>query len=444
MYAVGLAATFGAAIAFGVQYVPVKKYEIYDGTTFQWFMCNGILFVGVSAALVFEQLDSCSRMVVCGGVLWGISNYLVLPLVKLLGIGLGFSMYHFVNLAVGYVTGRFGLFGVPPMSEVFPGSYVVCDFGCVLVLISFLGLIFVEQDDHRVPDLEVPLPPPIVQGIDADYREMYRRWRLGEFRAAAENPAKLDGSTSTRRLTATSLGIETPSVALGQQYSVGGFGMYSSPSVPEPVEEDQDETQQARQHRDSAKIGPVAEIADECQTKEGMPRSESAPVESLDKQQSHSFNVSNRSIDLAEEQAARTWHTKVLGVLLALAAGGICGVQSVPATLYNNSNPDKPPTAVIFPQCLGIWLASTVIYLLYASIARFHGWSVPHSVIRPAFFSGCIWAIGFGLMIAGIHELGYSVGYTLDAVGPILVSSLLSIFVFKEIKGRKQLMMYVV
>lgn len=27
------------------RYVPVKKYEIFDGVTFQWFMCGGIMMV---------------------------------------------------------------------------------------------------------------------------------------------------------------------------------------------------------------------------------------------------------------------------------------------------------------------------------------------------------------------------------------------------------------
>ena len=28
-----------------LRYVPVKKHEIFDGVTFQWFMCGGILMV---------------------------------------------------------------------------------------------------------------------------------------------------------------------------------------------------------------------------------------------------------------------------------------------------------------------------------------------------------------------------------------------------------------
>ena len=61
-------------------------------------------------------------------------------------------------------------------------------------------------------------------------------------------------------------------------------------------------------------------------------------------------------------------------------------------------------TAVILPQCLGAWFASTAIYLLYSGIAGLRQKPVQHAVIRPAFASGCLWAVGFLFMIKGIHE----------------------------------------
>jgi len=45
-------------------------------------------------------------------------------------------------------------------------------------------------------------------------------------------------------------------------------------------------------------------------------------------------------------------------------------------------------------------------------------------------------------MIWAIKDLGYAVGYTLDAVGPIVVASLLSIFLFREITAKAQLILY--
>ena len=144
-HATGLCYAIVAAIAYGIQYVPVKRYEIFEGTAFQWFMCNGILMVGFTIAAFTGELErGISPLVILGGVFWALSNYMVLPLVKLLGIGLGFSLYHFVNLMVGYCIGRFGLFGVKQIK----GEILYCDVGCFLILCSFFAMVFVETGHH--------------------------------------------------------------------------------------------------------------------------------------------------------------------------------------------------------------------------------------------------------------------------------------------------------
>eukprot|EP00930_Biecheleria_cincta_P031230 TRINITY_DN21685_c0_g1_i2.p1 TRINITY_DN21685_c0_g1~~TRINITY_DN21685_c0_g1_i2.p1 ORF type:complete len:386 (+),score=69.93 TRINITY_DN21685_c0_g1_i2:28-1185(+) len=361
----GIAPAVAAAVAFGVQYVPVKRYKIYDGTTFQWFMCSGILFVGLAAALLGGDLQrGVPPLVVFGGALWALSNFAVLPLVKLLGIGLGFSLYHFQNMIVGYLVGRNGFFGVPSLEPAFEGSLYLCDIGCVLILLSFFALLLVEGGGktQEKPETTGNPPPATVHGRSQDHVDSY-----------AEVVA------ADRTLLETS-----------------GFSAFA-------LEELDDEPGQASP--------PDAELDFE------RPRVESSP-------------------------AKRPMKNFVLGVLLAIVAGCLAGVQSIPATLYNIEHPDYPSTAVVFPQCVGVWFASTAIYLLYSGVARLRRKPVLHSVIRPAFISGCIWSVGFLFMIKGIHQLGFAVGYTLDAVGPILVASILSICWFKEISGRKQLLIY--
>ncbi|CAE7713359.1 TMEM144, partial [Symbiodinium sp. KB8] len=109
-------------------------------------MCAGILMVGFVSSLIFGNFGMANHeclLIIEGGALWALSNYLVLPVVKLLGIGPGFSLYHFVNLVVGYVIGRFGIFGM----ESLHGNVKVCDAGCALVLVSFILMVFVESDE---------------------------------------------------------------------------------------------------------------------------------------------------------------------------------------------------------------------------------------------------------------------------------------------------------
>lgn len=329
----GFACAFAAGLAFGVQYVPVKRYEIFDGATFQWFMCSGILLIGFAIALFAGVIEEgCSRLVILGGALWAMSNYAVLPTVKLLGIGLGFSLYHFVNLMVGYGVGRWGLFGLPKLE----GTLSACDAGFVLILISFLLMVGVETAD---PDILEPA-----------------------------------GRSSMKRETSSTAMMEKIASAYGLNEQEGDL-----------------------------ESGPALE-----------PR--------------RSF-----------------WRRRrLLGVASAILAGVLCGIQSVPAALYSSQHLNKGSMTVVFPQCLGIWVTSTAMYLLYAPFAKLRGCPVPHATIRPAFLSGCIWTVGFAFMIASIDRLGYSIGYTLDAVGPIVVSSLLSLFYFREIRGVKQVSLYAV
>eukprot|EP00928_Gymnodinium_smaydae_P027105 TRINITY_DN21073_c0_g1_i1.p1 TRINITY_DN21073_c0_g1~~TRINITY_DN21073_c0_g1_i1.p1 ORF type:complete len:477 (+),score=62.63 TRINITY_DN21073_c0_g1_i1:203-1432(+) len=385
---VGIAYAFFAALAFGVQYVPVKKYEIYDGTTFQWFMCSGILFVGFLIALATGTLASgCSYLIILGGILWSLSNYAVLPLVKLLGIGLGFSLYHFVNLIVGYSVGRFGLFGVPQLQ----GCVGLCDVGCCCILVSFLVMIFVETEPHKTQEAGQtmsPLPPLLFDGLDLEYRESYHRWRLGEAQGSKDPKVTADFEDHSN------------------YRSSGGFATF------------------ARPRRGSPSSGFLQRFLSQAQGRAGA-----EPLLATTASAAASAAASGRSAALKR---------KATGVLLALVGGGLCGVQTVPATLHSAKHPHESPLAVVFSQSLGIWVGSSAIYWLYASLAK----RVPHSAIRPAYISGCIWLIGFAFMVCGIHEIGYSVGYTLDAVGPIVISSLISLFYYREIAGRRQLVLY--
>lgn len=305
--------------------------------------------------------------------------FLVLPLVKLLGIGLGFSLYHFVNLVVGYIVGRNGMFGVPSLQVAFEGSLYFCDFGCGLILVSFILILFVEGQEKPQKNMgsSVSQPPPTVHGNAQEHPQPHVNGNDTE-----------DVWPMDRNLLATS----------------GTFVFALEADKDSEVNDSDDHCPEG--------VGEVMPPHEEHKTEEGgSPKKPSL-------------------------------RTVVLGVLLAILAGILAGVQSVPATLYSHEHPDYPSTAVVLPQCVGVWFASTAIYVVYSSAAQLRKKEVRHAVIRPAFLSGCFWAFGFSFMMKGIIKLGFAVGYTLDAVGPILVASLVSICWFKEISGRKQLIIY--
>eukprot|EP00929_Paragymnodinium_shiwhaense_P063734 TRINITY_DN31870_c0_g1_i1.p1 TRINITY_DN31870_c0_g1~~TRINITY_DN31870_c0_g1_i1.p1 ORF type:complete len:439 (-),score=68.62 TRINITY_DN31870_c0_g1_i1:233-1549(-) len=414
-YFQGLVACFFAAIAFGIQYVPVKRYEIYDGITFQWFMCAGILFFGFAVGLVtgdYGLEGSDSNLIVLGGALWAISNYAVLPLVKLLGIGLGFSLYHFVNLIVSYIIGRFGLFGVNQLK----GNFYACDAGCFLVLISFMVLVFVEgSEGEEVGEEPLPAPPPEMEISVTS--EATSRAHTGSH--VSQGRGDMHHTNSFDR-------------------SVGGFAVVSNAmakfgGAAEPGEFLRGTSDQWR---------PGALEAGDGSPGAAQPTGSVPLVTAQVGPQDTQSSAPMEEAGMPVKPVASTLSVKFLGVLLALVAGGLAGIQSVPAVLYNQKRPDASPMAAVFPQCLGTYIAASLIYVVYSCAAKLSGRSVPHSNIRPAYLSGCIWAAGFTGMVSGISALGFSLGYMLDAVGPIMVASLLSIFVFREIVGFKQIAIY--
>lgn len=76
-----------------------------------------------------------------GGSLWALSNALVIPTVKLLGLGVGFTLYHSVNLVFGYLIGRFELFGIPPE----PPKNIWQDGSQLVTVLGFLLLTAVDS-----------------------------------------------------------------------------------------------------------------------------------------------------------------------------------------------------------------------------------------------------------------------------------------------------------
>lgn len=68
---------------------------------------------------------------------------MVIPAVKFLGLGVGFAMYHSINMAVGYAIGRFGLLGAPKEVARNPA---LRDGGLWMLIMSLVFMIFVEPE----------------------------------------------------------------------------------------------------------------------------------------------------------------------------------------------------------------------------------------------------------------------------------------------------------
>ena len=291
----------------------------------------------------------------------------VLPLVKLLGIGLGFSLYHFQNMIVGgahvwkllcsggYLVGRCGGFGLPKLQPAFEGSTATVFRLQGVLLRPLVVRSWLRTGSHLLHR------PPDGRGDRGDSQEGVRAathshrdlwYNLSSGLKAARGAWKgLRGGTTGRGPRREASPGAEPSICPGPYWS-------RAPSLPLPW--------RLRRLKRRPNLPGAARLA-------------------------------------ACELARTRWRCFV-GIILAIVAGSLTGVQSVPATLYGLEHPEMKATVVILPQCLGAWFASTSIYLLYSALARLRQKPVQHAVIRPAFASGCLWAVGFLFMIKGIHE----------------------------------------
>lgn len=97
----------GAAVAvlcFGTYAVPVKLSPVADGIFFQWVACAAILLVGLVAQLA-SQATTIYPIAMIGGMLWCIGNVTVVPIIGLIGLGLGLLLWGLANMLVGWCVG---------------------------------------------------------------------------------------------------------------------------------------------------------------------------------------------------------------------------------------------------------------------------------------------------------------------------------------------------
>lgn len=121
-----------AVVFYGTTYIPVKKYDTGDGMFFQWVF--GIS-IGLYALIIAQVRDNPKfyPITMIGGALFITGNLTVIPIVKMIGLGLGFSIWGVTNLLSGWATGRFGLFGLKADP---PDNLVLNDIGVTLAVFS--------------------------------------------------------------------------------------------------------------------------------------------------------------------------------------------------------------------------------------------------------------------------------------------------------------------
>eukprot|EP00471_Norrisiella_sphaerica_P007993 CAMPEP_0184499430 /NCGR_PEP_ID=MMETSP0113_2-20130426/41502_1 /TAXON_ID=91329 /ORGANISM="Norrisiella sphaerica, Strain BC52" /LENGTH=479 /DNA_ID=CAMNT_0026887345 /DNA_START=302 /DNA_END=1742 /DNA_ORIENTATION=- len=404
----GFLASGLASLAFALMYVPVKYYPTYDGITFQWFLCSGVWTCGYVLNWVGQfggrdQLEMTLGLI--GGGMWACANYLVVPTMQLIGLGPGFAVFNVANLIVGYATGRFGLFGVPASPTTWLG-----DLGLGVLVLSFFFM------------LRVSTGPPSPSASTANIKVQKMTLKPNQRRSPEEKgndyqPLTRDAAHPTLCKRRNSRSILFGAIP-GAISSIG-------------VEVEEQEVVAAALPPSTAENYRTFTSADLENLREQLETDEKY-------EQKIAQNIKQEQSSKAKQEGAPALNVspiyqKSLGFLLATISGVIMGSNLIPYLHWQRDHPGAHPWAYVTAHASGAYLASTMIYLVYSTYAKLKSTKVPHSGIRPAFISGIIWSVGFALNLVALRILGYSTGYTLGAIGPVMLTSGLSYAWFGEV-----------
>ncbi|XP_073720853.1 transmembrane protein 144a [Misgurnus anguillicaudatus] len=134
---------------------------------------------------------------------------------------------------------------------------------------------------------------------------------------------------------------------------------------------------------------------------------------------------------------------RIVGSLLAVVAGLLYGSSFVPVLYIKNhaADPDSQYRGAsqfdldyVFAQYSGIFLTSTVYFLLYCAFKKNKPQVFPKAVL-PGFVSGLMWGVATCCWFLANHYLSAVVSFPIITTVPGVIAALWGVVVFKEVKG---------
>ena len=120
--------------------------------------------------------------------------------------------------------------------------------------------------------------------------------------------------------------------------------------------------------------------------------------------------------------------------------GCLVGNSLTPYVVWKSDRIDHGKTVrpldFVFSQCVGIYISSTIVFVLKGLTVSIRKRPLYKVAVRPAFISGVIWALGLVSQLIAATELPYAAAYPLTSIGPVFVSTIWSVCVYKELEGQ--------
>uniref|UniRef100_A0AAY4AB13 Transmembrane protein 144 n=1 Tax=Denticeps clupeoides TaxID=299321 RepID=A0AAY4AB13_9TELE len=137
------------------------------------------------------------------------------------------------------------------------------------------------------------------------------------------------------------------------------------------------------------------------------------------------------------------WKKRLAGYSMAVVAGLLYGSSFIPVLYIKNhaTKPDSPYQGAsqfdldyVFAQFSGIFLTSTIYFLIYCIVMRNKPKVFPKAIL-PGFVSGVMWGVATCCWFLANGYLSAVVSFPIITTGPGLIAALWGVVVFKEVKG---------
>ncbi|XP_053398631.1 transmembrane protein 144-like isoform X2 [Mercenaria mercenaria] len=132
---------------------------------------------------------------------------------------------------------------------------------------------------------------------------------------------------------------------------------------------------------------------------------------------------------------------RIVGILLSAISGIFYGQMFTPAIYVQDNYVGASQEALdyVFATFTGILATSTVYFLIYAAFNGNKPKVYPRAIL-PGFVSGLMWGIATSSWFVANKVLSESVAFPIVTTGPGVVASILGVVVFREIQGRKNIL----
>eukprot|EP00747_Dinoflagellata_sp_TGD_P086887 gnl/TRDRNA2_/TRDRNA2_163457_c0_seq2.p1 gnl/TRDRNA2_/TRDRNA2_163457_c0~~gnl/TRDRNA2_/TRDRNA2_163457_c0_seq2.p1 ORF type:complete len:443 (-),score=38.54 gnl/TRDRNA2_/TRDRNA2_163457_c0_seq2:14-1342(-) len=402
-----------SALGYGSYFVPVKKYDVYDGVIYQWFMCCGIQFGSLSLALARNDWTATAmtstgfyvaREGLASGLLWVMGNVFANKCVQYFGLGNYYIWHELTNLGGTFFIGVLGpSFGIPATP---PSNVPLAAFGFLCILLAMTPVAFMKPEE--APAVGDARPADTSLKETASSRDSTGSGN--NLHALFERPAG--------ELSASGRSLQT--VFEHQAGSSIPLNQVAQPSFRDTNAHTWDGT--IGRHDldllsgDSRTVGSFGSFGDTAAMAMMQGRRQSAQEEGQ-----------------LEMPSSNSW---LKGWVLSLVTGVIYALTYAPMLPWRHRL-EKAGYKVsgvdyMFSLTSGIFVFSTIWLLIASGIRKMRRLPMQRSVLRPPMLAGLLWFLGSVCQVYAQVEMPYAIAYCFVCGGGLAVSLCWGIFRFKE------------